>query len=92
MTKGWSIQLHHDSVVALAETRPELKPVPSYATLRRFISANGLAKRQRVTARRTDGTEPAEALIYDSKEFLYRLVKRLTAPSQVGASKVRLWE
>jgi hypothetical protein len=39
----------------LAETRPEFKPVPSYATLRRFMSHNGLARRRRVTARRTDG-------------------------------------
>ena len=37
--KSWSIQLHHDNLVALAETRPELKPVPSYPTLRRFMKA-----------------------------------------------------
>src|SRR5208283_837422 len=35
--KSWSVQLHHDNLVALAETRPELKPVPSYPTLRRFM-------------------------------------------------------
>ena len=29
--KSWSVQLHHDNLVALAETKPELKPVPSYA-------------------------------------------------------------
>src|SRR5271167_4987907 len=44
--KSWSVQLHHDNLVALAETRPELKPVPSYATLRRFMSANGIAERE----------------------------------------------
>jgi len=33
--KGWSVQLHHDNLVALAETQPDLKPVPSYPTLRR---------------------------------------------------------
>jgi putative transposase len=63
--KSWSVQLHHDNLVALAETRPELKPLPSYATLRRFMSANGLARRRRVTARRTDGAERAEARIAD---------------------------
>ena len=63
--KSWSVQLHHDNLVALAETRPELEPVPSYATLRRFMSANGLAKRRRVTPRRTDGAERAEARIAD---------------------------
>jgi transposase InsO family protein len=61
--KSWSVQLHHDNLVALAETRPELEPAPSYATLRRFMSANGLARRRRVTARRTDGAERAEARI-----------------------------
>ena len=63
--KSWSVQLHHDNIVALAETRPELKPVPSYATLRRFMSANGLAKRRRVTSRQTEGAERAEARLAD---------------------------
>ena len=69
--KSWSVQLHHDNLVALAETRPELKPVPSYATLRRFMSANGLAKRRRVTSRRTDGAERAEARIADREVRSY---------------------
>ena len=37
--KSWSAQLHHDNLVALAETRPELRPVPSYTTVRRFLAA-----------------------------------------------------
>ena len=63
--KGWSIQLHHDNLVALAETAPGLKPVPSYPTLRRFMKANGLDKRRRLTPRTTDGAERAEARILD---------------------------
>jgi len=63
--KSWSAQLHHDNLVALAETRPDLKPVPSYATLRRFLKANGLNKRRRVTSRQTAGTERAEARLVD---------------------------
>ena len=63
--KGWSIQLHHDNLVALAETRPELQPVPSYATLRRFLKVNGLDKRRRVTPRQTVGAERAEARLFD---------------------------
>jgi len=59
--KSWSVQLHHDNLVALAESNPNLKPVPSYATLRRFLKANGLNKRRRLTSRRTDGAERAEA-------------------------------
>lgn len=68
---SWSAKLHHDNLLALAETRPELKPVPSYATLRRFMSANGLAKRRRVTPRRTDGAERAEARIIDREVRSY---------------------
>jgi len=69
--KSWSVQLHHDNLVALAETRSELKPVPSYATLRRFMSANGLARRRRVTARRTGGAERAEARIAEREVRSY---------------------
>jgi putative transposase len=47
--KSWSAQLHHDNLVALAETNPDLLPLPSYATLRRFLKANGLTKRRRLT-------------------------------------------
>ena len=58
--KSWSVQLHYDNIVALAESRPELRPVPSYPTLRRFMKANGLNRRRRVTSRRTAGAERAE--------------------------------
>ena len=63
--KSWSVQLHYDNLVALAETSPDLKPVPSYATLRRFMKANGLNKRLRVTPRQTAGAERAEARLID---------------------------
>ena len=63
--KGWSVQLHHDNLIALAEKRPDLKPVPSYPTLRRFMKANGLDKRRRLTPRTTGGADRAEARIVD---------------------------
>ena len=69
--KSWSVKLHHDNLVALAETTPELSPVPSYATLRRFMSANGLDKRRRVTLRRTEGAERAAARIVDREVRRY---------------------
>jgi putative transposase len=69
--KSWSAQLHHDNLVALAETNPDLKPVPSYATLRRFLKANGLSKRRRVSSRRTDGAERAEARFLDREVRSY---------------------
>ena len=63
--KSWSVQLHHDNLAALSQTQPDLQPVPSYPTLRRFMKANGLVKRRRLTPRRTDGAERAEARIAD---------------------------
>jgi putative transposase len=53
--KSWSAQLHHDNLVALAQTQAELRPVPSYPTVRRFLAANGLAKRHPMTTRQTEG-------------------------------------
>src|SRR5215470_1097523 len=63
--KGWSVRLHHDNLVALAESNPDLGPVPSYATLRRFLKANGLNKRRKLISRRTEGAERAEARFLD---------------------------
>jgi hypothetical protein len=50
--KSWSFQLHHDNLVALGDKRPELRPLPSYSTLRRFLKAHGIEKRPRLTSRR----------------------------------------
>src|SRR5690349_11532038 len=69
--KSWSVQLHHDNLVALADSNPELKPVPSYATLRRFLKANGLTKRRRISSRRTQGAERAEARFLDREVRSY---------------------
>jgi len=57
---SWSVALHHVNLRALAEQRPELGPVPSYSTIRRFLKAQGLYKRRRLSARRTAGVERAE--------------------------------
>jgi transposase InsO family protein len=59
--KSWTAQLHRDNLVALAETRPELRPVPSYATVRRFLAARGLTKQRPMTTRQTDGALAAAA-------------------------------
>jgi transposase InsO family protein len=69
--KSWSVQLHHDNLLALAETRPDLRPVPSYATLRRFMKANGLDRRRRLTLRNTGGAERAEARLVDREVRSY---------------------
>ncbi len=59
--KGWSVQLRHNNLAAQAETRPELRPVPSYTTVRRFLAASGLTRRRATTTRQTDGTLAAAA-------------------------------
>jgi putative transposase len=59
--KSWSAQLHQENLVASAETRSELRPVPSYATVRRFLAAHGLTKRRPMTTRQTDGALAAAA-------------------------------
>lgn len=65
--KGWSVQLHHDNLVALAEARVEMGTPPSYSTIRRYMKANGLQRRRRVSSTRTEGTERAEARL-DERE------------------------
>lgn len=57
---SWSTALHHDNLRALAKQHPELGPVPSYSTIRRFFKAQGLHKRRRLSSRRTAGVERAE--------------------------------
>ncbi len=59
---GWSAQLHYDNLVVVAGGQPELRPVPSYWTVRRYLLAHGLRGRRRPGgARRTAGAQRAEA-------------------------------
>src|SRR6516164_6905653 len=69
--KSWSARLHHDNLVVLAESNPDLRPLPSYATLRRFLKANGYNKRRRLTSRRTKDAERAEARLLDREVRSY---------------------
>ena len=60
--KGWSCRLHYDNLIALAAGKPELGPIPSYSTLRRFMLAQGwCADRAAPAATPTarDGREPS---------------------------------
>ena len=43
----WSYQLVHDNLVALAREKPELSPLPGYATVCRYMKDNGLGKRRK---------------------------------------------
>jgi putative transposase len=69
--KGWSARLHHDNLLALAEKRPDLRPAPSYSTLRRFLKAQGLDKHRRLTSRRTAGAARAEARLCEREVRSY---------------------
>ena len=69
--KSWSVKLHWDNLVALAEARLELQPVPSYSTVRRFLEAHGLEKRRPLTARLTAGALLAETRLAEREVRSY---------------------
>jgi len=39
--RRWNVQLHYDNLVAMAQERPQLKPVPSYKTVLRCMRDKG---------------------------------------------------
>jgi transposase InsO family protein len=45
--RGWSYQLHYDNLAAVVRADAARGPLPSYATLRRFMKAHGLLKQRR---------------------------------------------
>jgi len=55
---GWTVQLHDDNLAVLVEEDGSLGPLPSYATVRRFMKRAGL-QRRRLNPRRTPGAEQA---------------------------------
>jgi transposase InsO family protein len=57
---SWSYQLHYDNLVALASSRPEVHPLPSYAAVRRWMKSQGLFRSKRRRVRHTDGARLAE--------------------------------
>ena len=57
---NWSYQLHADNLAVLVEQDPELAPMPSYPSLRRFMKAHGLLKRRRRGRGNTPGVQRAE--------------------------------
>lgn len=44
---SWSYQLHHDNLLAVARSEPDLEPVPSRSTIVRFMKQSGLVKQRR---------------------------------------------
>src|SRR5579859_5239947 len=44
---SWSAQLHADNLAVLVKGHPELGPMPSYSTIRRWMKSQGLFRRRR---------------------------------------------
>jgi transposase InsO family protein len=57
---SWSVQLHVDNLAVPAGADPTLGPMPSYATVRRYLQANGMRRRARRVRRDTPGAQAAE--------------------------------
>jgi transposase InsO family protein len=45
--RGWSVQLHYDNLAVVVRADATRGPLPSYATLRRFMKTQGLVKQRR---------------------------------------------
>lgn len=57
--KSWSYRLHADNLAVIVKERPELGPMPSYASVRRFMKSQGLFKQRRKRPLFTEGAERA---------------------------------
>jgi len=57
---SWSVQLHVDNLAVLVEADPSLGPMPSYATVRRHLRANGLVRVRGRRRRHSAGAQAAE--------------------------------
>jgi putative transposase len=59
--RSWSYQLHVDNLRARVKTDPTSGPMPSYATVRRYMQAQGLLRQRRRTARDRPGADRIDA-------------------------------
>jgi len=59
--RSWSYQLHVDNLRAQVTADPRLGPMPSSATVRRYMQAQGLLRQRRRTARDRPGAGPIDA-------------------------------
>jgi putative transposase len=66
----WSAQLHYLNVCALLE-RAQRTRMPSYSTVRRFLAAQGMRKQRRLSSRRTEGAERAQARLLEREVRSY---------------------
>lgn len=65
---SWSYQLHADNLAVRLEANPALGPVPSYASVKRFLQAHGMFKRPRRGPAHSPGARQAEHR-YEAREI-----------------------
>jgi transposase InsO family protein len=58
--RSWQYKLHYDNLLVLAAEQPELGPVPSYATVTRYMKDRGMFKEKKRKGRKTLCVEPRE--------------------------------
>ena len=61
----WTFQLHYDNLVALSREDPRLAPMPSYATVCRYMKQHGLLRARRKRRDRGDDFVPRETRSYE---------------------------
>lgn len=66
---SWSYQLHRDNLAVVIAERPELGPLPSYSTLRRYLLAQGLTRRPRRPAGRRGEAERQAGQAREQREM-----------------------
>jgi putative transposase len=68
---AWSYQLHADNLRILVQQHSELGAMPSYATIRRWMKANGLLKKRRRPRPLTPGESRAEVRVteYETRSY-----------------------
>ena len=72
--RHWSYQLHYDNLVAVVTGDACLGPLPSYATVRRYMKSQGLHKQRRLSRNPTPGQQAA------AERLAQREVRSFEAP------------
>jgi transposase InsO family protein len=70
---SWSVQLHADNLAVLVARDDAFGPMPSYATVRRYLQANALRRRPRRTRRDTPGAQAAERYLAEREVRSYEV-------------------
>lgn len=66
---SWTVKLHYDNLVALSEKEPSLAPIPSYATLLRFMRSQGLFRQKKRRRRAEDATNESPRAPREMRSF-----------------------